>query len=707
MSTSATVADTAADIDLFTLFPDEVVTESKLKFVRVPGVAGKVALITLDNGRDHTRPASFGPRGLASLGAALDEAFAAEPAAIVITGKQFIFAAGADLSGIGIPDRDAAHAIVTGGQRTLRRLHDSSIPTFAFVNGLCLGGALELALHCHYRTLSANAAAVAFPEVFLGMLPGWGGTQLLPKAIGPDKAVTVIIENALNTNRMLRPAQALELGVVDALLDSADFLEQSLAWMAGVIAGTTTVDRPAPTDEEWDEALERGRMFAALKTKNATPAPSRALDMIELGRTADLDTGLAAEADALTDLIMSDEFRASLYAFNLTQKRARRPAGAPDSKLALPVTKVGVVGAGLMAAQLAVLFARNLKVPVVLTEVDQDRLDKGLAGIRREFANLAKKGRLSADAANRLSALVSGSLDYGIFADADFVIEAVFEEISVKKQVFAELEKHVRPDCVVATNTSALSVTEMSADLGHPERVVGFHFFNPVALMPLVEIVHTARTSDEALATAFALAKLLKKTPILAADSPGFVVNRLLMRVMGEVLATIDEGTPSAVADASLDPLGLPMSPILLLQLVGPAVALHVSEHLHEEFGDRFPVSANLRRIVDGGHKMLLTWDDEGRQVLTDEVAALWEQGASPSTAEQVRERAMSAVADEARRMLDDGVVQDAADIDLAMLTGAGWPFWLGGITPYLDRTGVSERATGRRFAPPGVATLP
>ena len=219
----------------------------------MPGVGGQVALITLDNGRDHTRPASFGPRGLASLGAALDAAFAAEPAAIAVTGKQFIFAAGADLSGIGIPDRDAAHAIVTGGQRTLRRLHDSSIPTFAFVNGLCLGGALELALHCQYRTLSANAAAVAFPEVFLGILPGWGGTQLLPKAIGPDKAVTVIIENALNTNRMLRPAQAFELGVVDvaAGLRRLPRAVPRAGW-PGWSRARRRSTRHAPTDEEWD-----------------------------------------------------------------------------------------------------------------------------------------------------------------------------------------------------------------------------------------------------------------------------------------------------------------------------------------------------------------------------------------------------------------------------------------------------------------------
>ncbi len=204
-----------------------------------------------------------------------------------------------------------------------------------------------------------------------------------------------------------------------------------------------------------------------------------------------------------------------------------------------------------------------------------------------------------------------------------------------------------------------------------------------------------------------ATAKALKKSAILVADRPAFIVNRLLTRFMGEITAAIDEGTDPAVADGALAPLGLPMSPIMLLQLVGPAVALHVSETLHAAYPDRFGVSANLRRIVEGGHRTLVTFDETGRQTLDPAVAALWQQGDSPSTAEQVRDRALSALATEARIMLDEGVVADAADIDLAMLTGAGWPFWLGGITPYLDRTGVSERATGRRFQPAGVSTLP
>lgn len=711
MSTPAqsTPADGPAAAPRLTL-PGEVVTDAHLKLIAVPGVAGRVALITLDNGKDHTRPTTFGPQGLANIDAALDAAFAAAPAAIAITGKPFVFAAGADLSGIAtITDRETAHAVGDLGRSVFRRLHDSTIPTFAFVNGAALGGGVEIALHCHYRTLASNAAMLALPECFLGILPGWGGTQLLPRIAGSESAVTMIVDNALNQNRMLRPDQALALGVVDVVLDAADYLERSLAWLARVLDGSIEIPRPDHRADAatWAAAVARGRAIADIRTHGASPAPYRALDMIELARTADLTTGFAAEGDALADLVCSQTFRAGAYGFNLTQKRARKPAGAPDAALARPVTKVGVIGAGLMAAQLALFFARRLHVPVVLTDVDQERLDKGLAGIRREIAALRTKSRVSADEANRLTALITGSLDYAAFADADFVIEAVFEEIGVKQQVFAELERHVADSAVLATNTSSLSVTHMAADLAHPERVVGFHFFNPVALMPLIEVTRAEATDDATLATALGVAKALRKSPILVKDAPAFVVNRLLTRFMGEIIGAIDEGTDPAVADASVAPMGLPMTPIMLLQLVGPAVALHVSETLAAAFPDRFTVSENLRRIVEAGHRTLVTFDETGAQSLDPAIAALWQRGDAPSTADEVRNRALSALADEAHRMLADGVVAAAADIDLAMLTGAGWPFWLGGITPYLDREGVSERVNGQRFSPAGVATLP
>ncbi len=700
----------------------EVVTHALTRFVTVRSGTGpvahegqghpiQVALITLDNGRDHSRPSTLGPLGMVELDAAITAAIQAKPDAIAVTGKPYIFAAGADLSQLGkVADRQVAQDVVALGHRVFRRLGTSGIPTFAFVNGAAFGGGVELALHCDYRTVASNAAAIALPEVFLGLLPGWGGTHLLPRIAGPANAVTVIVENALNQNRQLKPADALRLGLVDVVLDAADYLERSLAWLAGVLDGSVTVPREdfgGASDADWSAALDRGRTVADLRTHGAALAPYRALEMIALSRTTDLATGFAAERDALVDLIMTGQFRAGAYAFDLVQRRARKPAGAPDPALARPVGKVGVIGAGLMAGQLALLFARNLKVPVVLTDVDQDRLDKGVAAVHREIATLAAKKRITADDANRFTAAVTGTLDYAAFADADLVIEAVFEEIEVKQRVFAELESHVRPETILASNTSSLSISQMAEHLQHPERVVGFHVFNPVAVMPLVEIVRGEQTDDATLATAFAIAKPLKKSPILVADATGFVVNRLLLRSMGEVLAAIDEGTDVQVADEALAPLGMPMSPLMLTQLTGPAVALHVQETLHAVFGDRFPVSVNLRRIVDSGARTLLTWDADGQQTLDPEIAALLVQGDRPSTSAEVLDRVLAALAQEARLMLDERVVADPADLDLAVITGAGWPFWLGGITPYLDRSGVSEKVTGRRFAPPGVATLP
>src|SRR5271165_3037938 len=516
------------------LFPGEVVTRALVRDVELPYGAGAMALITLDNGHDHTRPNTFGPAGLLSLREALDEVAARNDiAAVGVTGKPFIFAAGADLTGAAlISARDEALAIARFGHAVFRRLGELGVPSFAFVNGAALGGGLELALHCSYRTISSGVTAVAFPECFLGLLPGWGGTYLLPRLIGPTSALKVIVENPLSQNRMLNGAQAQALGIADAMFEPADFLAESLRWAARMLTGAVSVSR-APIEEDWDQAVAAARSFADGKLHGAAPAPYRAIDLVAAARGRTRDEGFAAEDEGLADLLLSEELRAGLYAFDLTQKRARRPVGAPDASLARPVTKVGVVGAGLMAAQIALLFARRLEVPVVLTDLDRTRLDVGVGHVHGEIAKLASRGRISADAAARLTGLVTGSLTKDAFADADFVIEAVFEEITVKQKVFAEVEAVVRPDCVLATNTSSLSVTEMAAGLAHPERVVGFHFFNPVAMMPLVEVIRAAHTNDTTLATALAVGKALKKNCVLVKDAPAFVVNRLLTRFLG------------------------------------------------------------------------------------------------------------------------------------------------------------------------------
>jgi 3-hydroxyacyl-CoA dehydrogenase/enoyl-CoA hydratase/carnithine racemase len=681
--------------DLTSLYPEEVVTKALVRDVDLPDGAGTMALITLDNGYDYTKPNTFGPAGLLSLRDALDSVAARDDiAAVGVTGKPFIFAVGFDLTGAAnVRTRDQALALARLGHAVFRRFGELKVPSFAFVNGAALGGGLEVALHCSYRTISSGVPAVAFPECFLGLVPGWGGTYLLPRLIGPAKALKLIIENPLSQNRMIRGADAFSLGIADAMFESADFLAESLRWAARVLNGSVSVPR-APLEENWDEAVAAARFFADGKLHGSAPAPYRAIDLVAAARGRNRDEGFAAEDEALGDLLFSDELHAGLYAFDLTQKRARHAAGAPDKSLARPVTKVGVVGAGLMAAQIALLFARRLEVPVVLTDLDQARLDAGVGHVHGEIAKLASRGRISADAASKLTALVTGSLTKDAFADADFVIEAVFEEIAVKQQVFAEVEAVVSPECVLATNTSSLSVTEMAARLAHPERVVGFHFFNPVAVMPLVEVARTAGTDDATVATALAVGKALKKNCVLVKDSTAFVVNRLLMRYMGEIIAAVDEGTPPEVAEHAPDPLGLPMPPFILLQLVGPAIALHVAETLHTAFPDRFSVSPKLRALVQAGKTVIYRPDF----TFDEEVAAILSGGDSPSTPDQVRERALEALAEEIRLMLDEAVVAAPEDIDLCMILGAGFPFHLGGITPYLDSSGIAEKVTGSRF---------
>ena len=695
------------------LFPDEVVTSAHVRHLDLPLGAGRLALITLDNGFDHTKPTTFGPGSLARLSEALDqveaEAEAGSIAAVGVTGKPFIFAVGADLKGVEVlKEHSDALAIGKGGHDVFKRIAALTVPTFAFYNGAAMGGGVEIGLHCDYRTVSTGVPAFSLPECFLGLVPGWGGCTILPNLIGPAKAISVIIENSLSQNRQLKGKQVFDLGIADAVFAPADFLEQSLLWTATVLKGETVVERPEiDRGDAWDAAVAHGRAVADSKVHGAAPAPYRALDIIAAAKDGDYQAGFDAEDAALADLIMGGELRSGIYAFNLVQKRGKRPFGAPDKSLARPVTKVGVVGAGLMASQLALLFVRQLKVPVVLTDIDQARVDKGVGYVHEEIDKLLGKGRINQDTANRFKGLVSGSLDKAAaFGDADFVIEAVFEELGVKQQVFADVEAVVSPTCILATNTSSLSVTEMAAKLEHPERVVGFHFFNPVAVLPLLEIVRGEATDDASLATAFGVAKQLKKTGVLVKDAPAFVVNRILTRFMGEIQHVIDEGTPIDVVEKGVEPLGLPMSPIVLIELVGPAIALHVSETLHAAFPERFSVSENLARVVKAGKRGFYTWAS-GQQEIDPEVAALLQVGDVVLTPEQVLDRALTAVAQEIALMLDEGVVAEAQDIDLCLITGAGWPFHLGGITPYLDRSGVSLRVNGKPFLAPGVASVP
>ncbi|MGY4544433.1 3-hydroxyacyl-CoA dehydrogenase [Arthrobacter sp. UYNi723] len=408
----------------------------------------------------------------------------------------------------------------------------------------------------------------------------------------------------------------------------------------------------------------------------------------------------ASLTDAAVDACESLGKSAQAYAAALVDTQRQRPAGAPGAD-PRPVRSVGVIGAGLMASQLALVFAKQLGVPVLITDLSQAKVDGALGWIAAHLEKLVNRGQLSETAARDLGSLVRGTVDKREYRDCDVVIEAVFEELAVKGAVFAEIEPLLRTDALLLTNTSSLSVTAMGHGLAHPERLVGLHFFNPVAVLPLVEIISTDNNDDVSVATACSLARLLGKTAVLVTDTPGFVVNRILTRLFCELLQVIDDGTDIELADHALDPLGLPMTPLTLLGFIGPAVQLHICETMHDAYPDRFYVSSSLAAIADARLRGYLA---KSGTVLPEAAALLPAAEAGGSLpapdAEAIRAGILDALAEEVGLMLAEKVVAGPAEVDLCMLLGANFPQRQGGLTPLLDQSGASRRVWGRDFHP-------
>ena len=653
--------------------------ETEFKLARVATQTGPLALVTIDNGEDYTKPTVFGRAALESLTRLLDELENGDWAGMLLTGKPFVFCAGADINEFHGVDPETARLGSRAGHDLFRRIAALPYPTLAAINGACLGGGLEIALHCGRRTISTAVRHFGFPEVFLGLFPAWGGTQLVPRMAGVDAAIRLIITNPLRQNKLLSGAEAHELGLVDALLEPAEFLDESIAYLLTPPETTGPGARPLDTAEA-AEAIAKARRQLDDSLHGAAPGAYTALDLIEGAASGwSLDEGYAAEEDAIAELLPGRQAQASLYAFDLVERRAKQNIGRPDAE-ARPVTKVGIVGAGLMATQLATLFLRRLEVPIAIRDLDQEIVDRAVAGIEAELEGLVQKGRYDEGKARFLSSLVTGGTGYEHFADCDFVLEAVFEEMSVKQEVFADLEAVVSPECILATNTSSLSVTEMGASLEHPERLAGLHFFNPVAVLPLVEIIRTPETDDTTLATVWDVAAQLRKRPVVAKDAPAFIVNRVLTRMTVVLMDALEHGNTVEETDDAILRLGMPMAPSVLLQMVGPPVANHVLQTLNEAYPDRFPLSGTLENYAEG----------------KDEIAV---RGDARRSVDEIQRAVLEAIADEIRQMLDEGVVESAKDVDTALLLGAGWPFFLGGITKFLDQTGVSERVSGQPLA--------
>ncbi|HET7743455.1 MAG TPA: 3-hydroxyacyl-CoA dehydrogenase NAD-binding domain-containing protein, partial [Gaiellaceae bacterium] len=570
------------------------------KLQRLDTRVGPVALVTMDNGESWEKPTTLGADALRSLDEVSGRLRTRDWRGLLLTGKPFVFVAGADMNEFGDISAERAREGGRAGHELFGRLRDLPFLTLAAMNGAAVGGGVEIALHCDYRTISSSVRHFACPEVLLGLIPGWGGTQLVPKLVGAERAVTFVVENPLRQNRMLTGPQAYEAGFADVLLEPVEFLDQSLALLLEKVEEGGGKRRPDHDLSDAAEVCRKARARLEGQVHGGAPAPYRALDLIEGAATWSLEEGYAAEEDALAELLPSPQAQASLYAFDLVERRARRGVGIPEVE-PRPVAKVGLVGAGLMARQLALLALRRLELPVVLRDLTDEQVEDALRWIRGELDELVGRGRLGEAKARFLGSLVSGGTDWEIFDGCDFVLEAIFEELPAKQQAFAELERVVSQECVLATNTSSLSVTAMGADLEHPERVVGMHFFNPVAVLPLVELVRTPWTDDVTLASAWDVTGKLKKRGVLVRDAPGFVVNRLLARQSSVVTDALDHGSSVEDTDEAVLRLGVPMAPSVLLQLVGPKVANHVRHTLHAAWPDRFALSPTLESLAEGG----------------------------------------------------------------------------------------------------------
>ncbi|MBB5833171.1 3-hydroxyacyl-CoA dehydrogenase NAD-binding domain-containing protein [Brachybacterium aquaticum] len=708
-----------------------------------PGL-GTVAVLTFAPPEgEERRPATLGPLSIdavtGAIATALDRAEAGEIQAIAMTGVGKVFLAGADLSMFADPTAAQNVEGMTRAAHDLQvRVRQSPVPLLAHLNGVALGGGLEVALMADVRTAAPGVRGIGLPETSLGILPGWGGTTLLQSVVGPETAVRMILEDPAR-DKQLTAEQAEEIGLVDELAaDLGEALEQFAALVAahddvgsadadvlapdvadaaadgspqaaGIWPGRTAPLPAAgsPEAEELQDALdaphspaETRRAWAARLEAQGAPSVGRALALLQALPGSTLEDALTREATSLAELVRSDGAAASLYSAELL--RRGKPGRTPVDG-AREIRRVGVAGAGLMASQIAAQLALGLQVPVVMRDLDEEIAAKGLANARDVIAQTAARGKLSEEAATAIANNLSATADIADLAGCDLVLEAVPEVLKIKKAVFGKLEGVLAEDALLVTNTSSLSVAKMAEDLQHPERVVGLHFFNPVAKMPLVEVIHTEATNEQTLATGLEVVRRLRKFAVRSADAPGFIVNRLLFRVLGAVLASVDAGADPAEVDASLDAMGMPMRPFELLDLVGLGVADHVGQVLVEELGDRFHASPGLGLMAQGKAHFTERSRTAVHPAVSPTVAQVFGEGEKVAgvealVGEALLEKVLDGLAEEIALMLEAGVVEQPEQVDLAMILGAGFPRHRGGITPYLDASGASERTTGAAF---------
>jgi 3-hydroxyacyl-CoA dehydrogenase/enoyl-CoA hydratase/3-hydroxybutyryl-CoA epimerase len=619
---------------------------------------------------------------------------------VVRSGKPDSFIAGADVDAIAaLEDPREAEAQVRLGQAIFMEVETLPVPTVAAIHGICVGGATELALACRHRAVSDSPKTrIGLPEVQLGILPAWGGTTRLPRLIGLRPALDILL-----TGKKVDAGKAHRIGFAGQVLPAELFEEEVAAYALASVDFRPGASRP-----------RRGLTTRLMHY----PAPLKILEILRQNLGRSVERSLDAEARAAGELVTSTVCKNLIHVFRM-REASRKGTGVHRARVTpTEVAALGVLGAGVMGGGIAQLAAYN-GIPVRMKDIRHEAVTGGLQHARSVFDKAVERRRLHRRDATQRMELISGGLDYAGFAAADLVVEAIVERMDVKRQVLAEVEGLVGAQCILATNTSSLSVDGMAEALQRPERFCGMHFFNPVHRMPLVEVVRGARTSHETVATVYAFAKTLGKVPVVVKDGPGFLVNRILAPYLNEAGWLLSDGASIQQVDKAAKAFGMPMGPLRLIDEVGIDVSTHAGTSMAEALGPRLDPAPAL--VALGGSGRLGRKGDlgfyryeKGKEEGVDEGAYAALGGSVPTERpgmdeQEIRRRLVTQMINEAARVLQDGIVRTAAELDLAMIMGTGFPPFRGGLLRFadtlhpravLDWMRTLHDAHGGRFAP-------
>lgn len=624
-------------------------------------------------------------------------------ACLITSAKEGIFIVGADIDEIkNITDPKLGEQGAAAGQAIFTKLEKLPFPVICVINGACMGGGTELSLACHYRLATDSPKTkIGLPEVMLGIVPGFGGTQRMPRLIGLQRSLPLIL-----SGKTLDGVRAYKTCLVDKVIPAAFYERYAEEFVTEILNGKSGkyVERRKVKGmvNVLLETVGKGIIYSQAKksvmkeTKGHYPAPLRALQSVQEGFSKSLEEGLKIEAKYLGEMIVTPISKNLIRIFRLTED-IKKSTGIADSNVTTPnIRYSGVLGAGVMGGGIAYLFSDN-NVEVRLKDINHQAIGLGLDASRKLYDRKLKQRRLTKLELKRKMGYITGTLDYQGFGRCELIVEAIVENMDIKKQVITELSKHVSDDCIVASNTSSLSITEMATAYKKPENFIGMHFFNPVHRMPLVEIIRGKKTSDKAVAAIYSFSKKLGKTPIVVNDGAGFLVNRLLMPYLNEAGFLLEEGVRIETMDKAMTGFGMPMGPALLIDEVGIDVAYKVGKIFEKAFGARVQGSHALEKLnadkrLGKKGKLGFYIHGEKRAVVDEKVYSLIDvKGSGSVSKEEMIQRMTYPMINEAAMCLAEGIVSSVDDIEIGMIFGTGFPPFRGGLMRYADSEGIEK----------------